>query len=315
MSEQLQLTWIAGFWRRIAALLLDMTILAVIGYTLGLIFEAAFVQLGGWGRCIGFSVGLLYFSVMNSSLCRGQTPGKKLLGLRVVNSDNQSISVGRSLLRYCILSAPFMLNGAQFSNEAMLSFLVYPLAIVIFGGGLSLLYLYLFNRVSRQSLHDVLVGTYVVHADAEQSAPGKVWKSHLVVVVILFIAAAVTPIFTSKLTQSAPFDDLLATQSALLQQPGITYASVFTNTSISTLGDEPAQQSSFVSVQALLSDNSISDAELARNLALVVIQHYPDVRGSTMLRITLTYGYDIAIWSEWSSYTYEFNPAEFSSPQ
>jgi hypothetical protein len=33
------------------------------------------------------------------------------------------------------------------------------------------------------------------------------------------------------------------------------------------------------------------------------------------LRISLTYGYDIGIWSQWSNYTHDFNPGEFGSAE
>ena len=71
---------------------------------------------------------------MNSVIFNGQTLGKKLLKIKVVNPDNQPISLVKSFGRYTVLGIPFFLNGAQFSMETMTSFWMYILSNLIFGG-------------------------------------------------------------------------------------------------------------------------------------------------------------------------------------
>jgi uncharacterized RDD family membrane protein YckC len=312
MTEEVKQNWIANFWRRIGALFIDTLILGLVGFLLGLALESTFVQLGGWGRFIGFVIALVYFGAMNSKLFDGQTIGKRLLNLRVVDSENQTISLLRSTLRYIVFATPFSLNGAQFSNEAMLSFLMYPLSLIIFGGLLSIIYLYIFNRVTRQSLHDLAVGTFVVNASIERQEVGKVWKTHLVVVAVLFVAAAIVPAFTGKLAQNEPFKDMLAVQSALSNLPGINHAAVTISTTTFSSEKEETKTTSYVTAQAVLSSNNVSDVELARKLAAIVVKNYPETMNKDALRITLTYGYDIGIWSQWSNHTHDFNPGEFT---
>ena len=152
MSEEVQQNWITGFWRRVGALFIDALILGILGFILGFAFENVWVQMGVWGRFIGFGIALIYFGVMNSKLFDGQTIGKKLFKLRVVNAENETISFGRSVLRYIILAIPFSLNGAHFSGEIMGSFWIYPLSLIIFGGCVSIGYLYIF-KCSRIRLH------------------------------------------------------------------------------------------------------------------------------------------------------------------
>ena len=312
MTEEVQQNWIANFWRRIGALFIDTLILGLVGFLLGLALESTLVQIGSWGRLIGFVIALVYFGVMNSKLFEGQTIGKRVLDLRVVNSENQTISLGRSVLRYIVLAAPFSLNGAQFSNEALLSFLMYPLSLIIFGGLFSIIYLYIFNRVTRQSLHDLLVGTFVVNTNIEKQEVGNVWKMHLVVVGVLFVAAALAPLFTGKLAQSEPFKDMLAVQSALSSESVVTYATVTTSTTTSSSANVGTQTTTYVTAQAVLSSNKVSDVDFARELAAIVVQHYPEAINKDILRVTLTYGYDIGIWSQWSNQTHDFNPREFA---
>ena len=123
--------------------------LVILGIVLVQIFERQFVELGGWGRIIGFLIALIYFGILNSKLFGGQTLGKRALELKVVNSDNQTIDIPRSFARFSILGILFFLNGAHITNEAITSFWLYLLSFVIFGGLLSIAYLYIFNRVTR----------------------------------------------------------------------------------------------------------------------------------------------------------------------
>ena len=313
MTEEVELKWISGFWRRIGALFIDTLILGMGGLALGLFLESLFVQMGGWGRLVGFSIALIYFGVMNSSIAGGQTIGKKALKIRVVDCNNSPINLGKSILRYFILAIPFSLNGAQFSNEAMLSFLIYPLSLIVFGGLFSILYLYIFNRVTRQSLHDLVVGTYVVNANEEKQEPGKVWNVHLIIVVVLFISAAVVPAFTSQLTQSEPFKGMLAVQSTLSNDPSVAYVTISSGSSTFSSTNEGAKTITYVSSQVFLKTNNVSNTELARRLATIVVDNYPEALQKDTIHINLTYGYDIGIASSWSNHVHSFNPLELRS--
>jgi len=313
MSEEVQKKWITSFWRRVGAFLIDSLLLGLVGFMLGLVLESTFVQIGSWGRLIGFGIALIYFGVMNSKISEGQTVGKKVLKLRVVDAGNQTITLGRSILRYAVFATPFSLNGAHFSNEAMLSFMMYPLSLIIFGGLLSILYLYIFNRVTRQSLHDLAVGTYVVNANIEKQEIGEVWKVHLFIVALLFVAAAIVPVFTSNLAQSEPFKEMLITQAALSSEPGVTYSTISTSTTTFSSVNEGAKTTTSVSAQAFLSSNNVSDTDFARRLAKIVIANYPKTSDKDVLRIVLTYGYDIGIWSQWFNHTHDFNPSKLGN--
>ncbi|MDL2425325.1 hypothetical protein M2C68_22520, partial [Pseudomonas sp. BAgro211] len=76
--------------------------------------------------------------------------------------DGSLLSLPQSLLRYSVLGIPFFLNGAPFDETVLLSPMRYGLSLLIFGGMFSILYLYVFNRHGRRSLHDLAVGSSVV---------------------------------------------------------------------------------------------------------------------------------------------------------
>src|ERR1700728_3900 len=67
---------IAGFWRRLAAFLVDCLILAVPALLIGLMLFRWTAGLGQAGRLLGFPVTLLYFGLLDSRLGGGQTIGK-----------------------------------------------------------------------------------------------------------------------------------------------------------------------------------------------------------------------------------------------
>ncbi|KGJ93507.1 RDD family protein [Thalassotalea sp. ND16A] len=308
--EEIQEEWICGFWRRVGALFIDSLILGAVGFTLGLFLENTFVQLGGWGRLIGFAISITYFGFMNSSIFNGQTFGKKILGIKVVDSTNSTIRLSKSLLRYSFLAIPFSLNGAQFTNEALLSYLMYPLSLIVFGGLFSISYLYIFNRVTRQSLHDLIVGTYVVNSDVSEQNLGEVWRPHLIVISCLFILAGLLPVFTSDLAQSEPFKGLLSSQEAISSNTSVKFASVVEGATTFTSSNTGSSTTTYVNTQAFLYQNSVDDIELAQQLAQTIISSYPESINKNVIQVTLTYGYDIGIWSQWNSYNHAFNPNE-----
>ncbi|MGR5175854.1 RDD family protein [Vibrio mediterranei] len=310
--EEVQKKWICGFWRRIGALFIDTLLLGVFGYVVGLLLEDTLVQLGGWGRLIGFAVSITYFGVMNSSIANGQTIGKKILKIRVVDSSNSTVSLPKSFLRYSFLAVPFSLNGAQITNEALFSYLTYPLSFIIFGGLLSISYLYVFNRVTRQSLHDLVIGTYVVNAEVNSEELPSIWKPHLGVVATLFIASVLVPAFTSDLAKSEPYKALLAVQEAINNNESVKYARVKEGSSTFTSSDSGSTTTTYVNTQAFLYKNNVDDPGTAKQLAQTIIETYPKSLNKNVIQVTLTYGYDIGIASKWNSYNYQFNPQELT---
>lgn len=313
MTEEVQQNWIANFWRRVGALFIDTLILGLVGFLLGLVFESTFVEIGGWGRLTGFVIALAYFGLMNSKLFNGQTIGKRLLNIRVVDANNQTIPLVKSVLRYIILAAPFFLNGTQFTNEALLSYLMYPLSMIIFGGLFCNIYLYIFNRITRQSLHDLAVGTLVVNINIEKQELGTVWKPHLVIVAVFFVAAALVPAFIGTMAQNESIKEMLAVQTALSNEQGVTDAAVTNGATTFFSVNKGTKTTTYVAALAVLSSNKVSDVNIARKLAAIVVQNYPEVVDKDTLRITLAYGFDIGIWSQWSNHTHDFNPSEFAS--
>lgn len=143
--QSMNKTSFASFWRRFGALMIDGLLLGAIqliwlapamaGAALSESTEAMASAMGIM-QIIGVIIGLIYFPLMHSSQYQA-TLGKKWLGIKVVDTNGQRISIARGFGRY------------------FASFLSY---ITLYIG-----FLMVFFTKRRQALHDKLAGTYVVY--------------------------------------------------------------------------------------------------------------------------------------------------------
>lgn len=304
---------ICGFWRRLAALVVDVLLLGTVGFLLGLLFSEQFIALGAWGRWLGFIIELAYFGLLNSRLGNGQTLGKRLLKIRVVDGESQLLSLPRAMVRAVILATPFALNGIDPGASASNLYLMVPLSVLLFGGLFSILYLYLFNRRTRQSLHDLAVGSFVVNADALESDTERepIWPWHLRLVGLILIVAAAVPFHTQQLAQTPLFHNLLATQQLLQQEPGVARSVIGVTTTKTFSGAEAGHDArSVITAQVFVVENRLQDAALAKRLASRIATSMPDASEVEAIQIILVQGYDIGIFSSWMTKGYSFSPAQ-----
>lgn len=186
---------IAGFWRRVVAFLIDGAVLGILGQVLGWSMSSFWFQIGPYGRLIGLAIALAYFGVMGSRIAGGATLGKRLLGIAVRDAAGRPIGIMRSIARTSVWLVPLTLNGWA------LPILSNPIAsrvaaVVLFGVGGAVLLTMALNRRTRQGLHDVLAGTYVLRmsgpAVAAYPAAGRlpwVLSAAMVIVAVVLISA------------------------------------------------------------------------------------------------------------------------------
>lgn len=98
----------AGFLRRLLAVLIDVVVLAGVGYLLGRAFGQDVYEiddgmisysLTGAPAAISLIFGFVYYIYLEGK--PGQTIGKKLLGIRVIDAESGGpIGYGRAIVRY-----------------------------------------------------------------------------------------------------------------------------------------------------------------------------------------------------------------------
>jgi uncharacterized RDD family membrane protein YckC len=301
---------ISRFWPRIWAFLLDALVLGGGGMLLGLFCFDALAHMGDWARLIGFAFCLLYFGVMGSSLGGGQTLGQRLLKIAVVDRHGRSVSLGRSCARAAILGIPYVLNGA-FATGRLAGLLV-SLGGVGIGG--AILYLYLFNRRSRQSLHDLATGTYVVGVSAgEGVAAAPLWRGHLVVVALWFALAASGACFNlSPVIKASWFAQLVKVQQAILASGDVRGASVNLGKN-TTIYNGVHRTTNSLSVAATWKRRPIDYQASASEIAAIVLNQYAQPPEVDQIRVTIVYGYTLGIASGWVNRDFTHSPAEWQA--
>lgn len=139
----------AGFWIRAVALVVDFVLFALVQFSLG--FAAGRL----WGRTVEESVvfqllvvvfTIVFTGVYTTTLhaLTGQTLGKLITGVRVVDGEGGPLSVGPALLRYFAYYASLL-----------------PLATGFVMAGL---------RRDKRALHDLIAGSRVEHLPARRRA-------------------------------------------------------------------------------------------------------------------------------------------------
>jgi len=179
---------IAGFFQRIFAAIIDVFVLGAIFIFGVLPFfgwfapEAAYVQLG---------IDLLYFSLLNSRIAGGATLGKRLLGIRVVTRTGDYIGFLRALWRAAVDILPLALGSLvplwlpAPHGDSLIRAIV---AAGVIGLPLATIYLYIFNWNTRQVVHDLAAGTFVVKAErADRPFHGRTLLSHVVIAAVLIL--------------------------------------------------------------------------------------------------------------------------------
>ena len=299
---------IAGFWRRVFAFLVDGLLLAITGSAAGWLAFDAMASLGLYGRLVGFLVALAYFGVLNSRIGGGQTLGKRAFGVRVVDSAGQLLPMPRSLLRYCVLGIPFALNGVPFGPAAMQVPWASLLSAIAVGGMLSIAYLYVFNRRTRQSLHDLAVGSWVVCAGpAGAPVPAiAAWHGHLVVVALLVLGVAAVPPVLDAQFEGGTLDDLVLVHRVVVRVPGVQAAEL--EAAFDPRTWEPTGK---VEARVRMAAGTVDEAR-ARGLAGAIFGTRTTSLEIEHLSIVLRRGYDLGFASAWKNHQFDFEAVEFA---
>jgi uncharacterized RDD family membrane protein YckC len=293
----------ARFWRRIAAFVVDVLVLWAVGAFIGWVLYDYLIGLGPSALLIGFGVTLAYFGVMDSRLGQGRTLGKRLLHICVVDSKGHFISVPRAMLRCAVFSSPYFLSRWAVSPFDTPLLVLGFRALVVIGIGLSIVYLYIFNYRTRQSLHDLVAGSYVISSDPDEDAISlaPLWRGHLVVVVIISAFAFGLPfVFHRGMPQEVVA--VMPLTRTMMTTPHVVSVAINLNRTILQGG------SSIRSLNATLrlNNDSIQNPNLAYSMARFIATNDPDFAREHVVTVTLSCGFDLGIASWWLNDTFKY---------
>jgi hypothetical protein len=242
---------------------------------------------------------------MYSKVSNGQTIGKRLLRIAVRDKNNKPLSIQRSLLRISILAFPALLNGwaLPIFNNTIINWLV---GIIVFGGIVTIAYTMLFNRGSRQGIHDLVCGTYVVRLRGEgieafPIAAKKHWivSGTLVATVIMIIPGML--IFRGTVISKIGLSDIVYTQEILNNDSRFHTAGVQYNTTRIIAGNvTPAGSTIRSIIVEVWYKGAPSNQERSRvitDISKVVLENVDNIDQYDNLRIIVRSTYDLGIAS------------------
>ena len=288
--------------RRFFAFLIDTLIIGIFGKIIGWSFEDAFLQIGNFGKAIGATVVLLYFGIFNSKLMNGQTLGKLLLKIRVVDKNSNSISVAKGLLRALPFALYILLNGLPVSDSADL----YPsliLGTILFSIPVLEIYFAIANNESLQSLHDIIAKTYVIPTKSEGSIDFANKKAILYAgaalpILILILGFVGSNTVANKLIYVKDMQKIIGAAS---QELPISSISMYRNKTTTTNLDGETTEVKLIQVTAAKKNKDENDTLLAVRIAKIIIDSGFAFEEGENLFIAIIYGYDIGIASKYTS--------------
>ncbi|ABB12958.1 RDD family protein [Burkholderia lata] len=225
----------AGFWRRTAAFAIDSILLGLIGLAIAILFFDALSTIGEWGRLIGFLIGSIYFGLLEGGH-RHQSLGKRVMNIRVADSatpDGSGPGYVRAWARYALIAVPLTLGGISFIDlpalhDPGMAWLATANGTIVFFWGLALLYLFVFNRPSRQSVQDLLTASRVVHVAAPVEDTAPVGRKHWAILAVLGLLLFVGSRFaTTRLIDDDRMADIHQIQRATSTVPGVIQSGVW----------------------------------------------------------------------------------------
>jgi uncharacterized RDD family membrane protein YckC len=304
---------IAGFWLRFFAFMIDALLLAALGHCLGFIFFDFLAGLGVWGSLFGYSITLVYFGLCESNIFNGQSLGKKALKIKIVSSSGSLLSLQSSLLRTSVFCAPYFLFNATINFIALPVWAIWLNNFIVYGFGVSAMYLLIFNRRIRQSLHDLVVGSYVVRAQSgsPQLTALKSWHGHIIATALFLVFASLLDPLLRLYYANDQYNALTPTLKKIRELPNINYASEYEYMPTSVNGQSHQQTKSFMTLKAAIARKDIDVNAMADRIIQIVLKDYSYINGYNSVTVSLEYGYNIGISSDWKSKEIAYSVSEW----
>lgn len=174
--------YIAGFWRRLIAFFVDILLIGFLCYIIANLFGSWVYKFPIVMSLVGYLLVITYFGIFNSKINQGQSFGKMLMSIQVVDQNQQYMNLPTSFLRAAILYAPFCLMSWTVSPYLSLAII----SSVVLGSLLcAQIYLFIFNKANRRCVHDFIGHTYVINENTTNSDIKPTWTLHFYIAAIL----------------------------------------------------------------------------------------------------------------------------------
>jgi uncharacterized RDD family membrane protein YckC len=301
----------AGFWRRLFALLIDLVILGIPAEVLGWVLMPWINKLGNASQLLGFLFVLPYFGIMNSALANGQTLGKTLLNLSVRRSNGEYLTPLQSVLRTFALFSYMFFNGLTsfFPNTLILK---NALIGVGFGLIVGLVLLYLVNKETRQTWHDLLFDTRVLDLRKRtKDKPAKMAR-HSWIIALAFALITIGGQFLAANQSGSQVLDPTLTEISQQKVEQYDLSNItFANRSMQVNSNGETKTSNMLMVRAYAIGKMNKDqiADLSSQISTEIQKQYPEISQYEAINVTVYSGFNLGFvsFSTTSGQTFTIN--------
>lgn len=298
----------AARWKRIVALAIDTALLFFLGWIFGVIFKDQWIRLGGLSRFAGYLVAGIYYTVSCSYHFDGQTFGKYLVKIKVVEVGGGKLSIFKSFLRFNVYGLPHFLNGAFSDYLDPLSFFEQFIGVLLFFTLFSNLYLLLLSKPKR-TLSDLFCKTVVVPVEAMELNPPAIRRGDLFAVSFLGLVVVATSVYFLKQADDGFLADVNKTYRAIQVAAKTNRVTVNQNTNTVTSSSGKSITRSY-RIQLMNPVHSNQDSVFARGIADVALESNTSIKSVDFIYVGLVTGIDIGIYSGWTTNHFTYRPAD-----
>jgi uncharacterized RDD family membrane protein YckC len=293
---------------RFAALIIDIIILGAVGYISGLFLEDFYVSLGKYGTLVGTLLILIYYSLLQSHLGKGQSIGKRAIGAKVTDLNGNYLSVKDSFLRAFIYFFPIM-NAGIFSKGSFSTVIIVIFTLFLF----TTIYFILVNK-SRRCLHDILMKTVVTNKNVtEFEVDEKHDINNSKVIPIAVIVAVIIVISFVQSLRNNSFSELISLKEKIESREGVISATKVQKGVSKFFTRDTSNVTSYINVVVWIDNKDEAmnrESKYFDNFLEIIKKEIPEYRGVDQIVINLYHGYNIGIASKTRSMTRVFRNEE-----
>jgi uncharacterized RDD family membrane protein YckC len=270
--------------------------------------------MGGQSMLVGFFIALLYFGLGNSAIFNGQTLGKKIVNLQVVENEMETLSIQKSVLRALIFTVPYFFLNFKVDGWSEFS-IFYMTKGIFFLTFLILLPIHLIlNTPTRQAIHDLIMGTYVVSREAfpgQQLSKSKSLPTIITGSLAIVILGLIIFMNSGKNKISSTIEELKPLKEQIDKIDKIGNSSLSRNSSsFKKFGsDDYISKNEYLKLNLSIRENliynlrpdNIEDLDFVKEAVSIILEDYSDINNLNYIQVNLIYGYNIGIYKSSNS--------------
>lgn len=302
----------AGFWRRFFAYLIDIIFLFLIGILLHFLFDKLFLTLGENLWYIGFFFFMIYFVPLTSSFGKGQTLGKKILKIRVIDKKGSFLSFKKTFLRYLIIGLIFFREETTTSLINFFghySWLLVTKDIITNFFILGIVGLLIFNKEKR-GIHDYICGSVVIKSENKKETDSQkikslkeiisVHKIGFIIIFILFLLSSLGLILIQINAKEILPENAITLKKSLEENNFASNIKITSQkmTKISLAGEKTKERNLIIDgyIPFYIYENDKTRKEKSEKIKYFILQAYPNISNYDNLIIILRTGYNLGIF-------------------